>query len=178
MGSDSDPAEAALGSVIVGEAQAQLARSYLAKYPELDFTYCRLGRHYLASGQFERAREVLDQGLAACPRRRRLCLQYAALEYEAGRLAAAVAWWLRSAERQLAVERIDGPEAFTHLAYTAMLLGHPQQAQQLLAFADRSHVFRLSEQAKEEMQTLAKNLDRKKVGQSIAALARQLPQTG
>jgi hypothetical protein len=178
LGDDNDPAEAALGATIVGESQTQLAKTYLAKYPHLDFTYRRLGRHYVAAGQFAKGREVLEQGLAACPRRRLLCLDYAALEYEAGRSAAALVWWARAAERQLAVRHYDGPEAFTYLAYLAMLFGLPVQAQQLLEFADRHHVFRLSAPAKAELQALAKNLDRKEVVRRLSAVAQQLPPGG
>ena len=168
--SDDESGAAALLTFGYADPSAEgLARQLMAKFPEADTAYCWLGHHYGLRGRFDEARAVLDEGLAACARKRRLCREYGRLELEACRLPEAVKWWLRAATLQARGNSLDDHEPFLFLAYVAGCCGLADQARQLFAIVDRIQPARLSPAGQAELHTLVDQTTRRPLVKAIEA---------
>jgi tetratricopeptide (TPR) repeat protein len=140
-----------LGSGRGTEEHVLLAEKLMLMYPDLDMPYYWLSHHYLLRKDFQRARDVLNQGLERSKRKRNLCNEYGFLEEEAGCLAEAVQWWLRGAVIQLTCGMPSSYEPFMSLGYVAHLCGEKALSRRLLAIADSVRNIRLDEKGEQHM---------------------------
>ena len=155
-------------------ADEGIARHLIAAYPSVDTAYCWLAHLYGLRSKFVDASDVLDEGLAVCSRKRRLCHEYGWLELEAGCLAEAAKWWLRAASLQVAGHSCDDYEPFLYLAYLADFGGLAEQSQALLALADGIQPTRPSEAALLELRALADQTDLRPIAMAIVAFVQRL----
>lgn len=165
---------ATFGLGAAGEAKVALARHYIAKNPDGDHAYTWLARHFLLAGDFEQGRQALAEGLANCARRRGLCQIHGWLELEAGRLNEAVEWWLRSANLQLAVRRLDTHEPFLYLGYLATFYGLDEDADRLFLTADRIRHQRLTDSGANDLNEMAAKGNKQEIVEALQALGSRL----
>ncbi|MFC1806217.1 hypothetical protein ACFL09_04465 [Planctomycetota bacterium] len=143
-----------LGSGHGTDKDVQLAWTLIAKYPDLDMPYYWLSHHCALRSNLGEARDILDKGLATCKRKRLLCVEYAWVECEAGRLLPAVKWWLRSAVLEVVSGRPISYEPFMYLAYLAAMCGLPGVAERLFAATDAVRSCRLSADGEHQLRRL------------------------
>jgi len=159
-----------LGSGYGGDNDVSLARQLISKYPDLDMPYYWLSHYYLLNGDFKEARSILEEGIANCKRKRKLCYEYGCLELENKQLLNAVKWWIRNAVFQLNSKTLDGYGSFMYLAYISQYCGLLREAEVLFKITDTIRSIRLNSSGQNKIHELAQNTETSKIKNVIRIL--------
>jgi hypothetical protein len=164
---------AILGSGAGRERDVELAKSLIARYPDLDLPYYWLSHHYLLREDFQTARAILDEGMSRCRRKRKLCYEYGCVEREAKSPLHAVKWWTRDAVLQLRSGTRDGYGSFMYLAYVAQFCGLRREAEKLFAVTDAIRSIRLNSSGQQEIYSMVCSADTDPIVKVIRILVRE-----
>lgn len=137
----------------------RLGRDLVNKYPDLDMPYYWLSHHYLLKRDLDTARQLLDQGIRSCKRKRWLCDEYGELEYRAGNLPEAVKWWTRHAVLQITSATFDAYACFMYLGYVAGWCDLPDEARLLFSVTDAIKFIRLDNTGQRELDLMVRSAD-------------------
>jgi hypothetical protein len=121
--------------------------------------YYWLSHHYLLKGDLDAARQLLDQGLQVCNRKRLLCHEYGEVEHEAGKIFEAVKWWTRGAVLEITSEAYHSYSCFMYLGYVAGWCALPNESKLLFRVTDAIESIRLSDTGQQKLYSMVRNAD-------------------
>lgn len=97
------------------------------EHSDFDLVYAWKASLLRGMGDFDRAREVLLEGLKKAKAKYGLCDELGTTEFKSGTLRNAVKWWIRSCAAQLTIKKINAFTPLLYLAYIAKALGDESQ---------------------------------------------------
>ena len=127
---------AKLGNAGKVDEALRLAESVLLGHPDLDDVYYWLGYLNNSKVMYEKAKEVLMDGMSKSKRKYSLYTLLGDIEYQAGKLSEAVKWWTRSIVSQLSIKEKRDYSPFLYLAYVCEAMGLGVIAQKLFSEVD------------------------------------------
>lgn len=141
------------------DSATKAAAKLVSTFPDFHLVYMWQGSAQRQLGAFDRAREVLLQGLAKSKRKSILCEQMGRVEWNAGDLKQAVYWWAQAIHGQETPEGSSNDEsAYLHLYYVADGMGLPDVAAAFISRVDqmRAGQIRLAPSTAADLRGLAR----------------------
>jgi len=120
------------------EEALRLAQALRDKHPDFHLGYYWVGELQRRQQRYSDARECLLRGLDLTKSKYALCEMMGQVHCEAGNLAAAVKWWIRSCVIQLRLEDIEAHTPFLNLSYVAEGMGLSSECAALRQTVDGS----------------------------------------
>lgn len=134
------------------------AENLAATFADFGVVYCWWAKALLETRSYDRAREIVRQGLARSRSKFALCNQLGEIEWKSGNIKEAVYWWAQGLHCQESLKGYGGAEgAYLYLHYVADALGLSRCASAFLLRVDqvRPGGVRLTRQPAHQLRRLA-----------------------